>query len=56
MKYKVSYEFRARVTVEVEADCCADAENKGLEAAEDEARLNLSYYDSTARPLDKKPE
>jgi hypothetical protein len=56
MRYKVSYEFRAKVTVAVEAESCAAAENAGLPEAEEEARLNLSYYDSTARPLDKKPE
>jgi len=56
MMYKVSYEFRAKVTVEVEADSRDAAEKAGRVDAEESACLNLLYYDSTVRLLDKKSE
>jgi hypothetical protein len=52
MKYKVSYEFRAKVTLEVEANSkdLAETDYKGLREAEEAAALNLSLESATARP------
>ncbi len=44
--YKVTYEYRGKVTVEVEAETESDAERDGLKEADDYIGGNLSVYDS----------
>lgn len=44
MKYKLIYEYRARVPVEVEADSEEEAQEKGLSDADDYLQGYLSVY------------
>ena len=52
MKYKVTYEYRARVTVEVEADNEKDAVENGLEEADEGINGAINLYDTTVRPME----
>ena len=49
MKYKVTYEYRGKVTVEVEADSPEDAQRRGLEEADEAINGSLSVYDWTVK-------
>lgn len=48
-KYRVTYEYRGRVTVEVEAETEAAAEKAGLAEADEAIPSNLSLYNATVR-------
>jgi hypothetical protein len=51
MLYKVTYEYRGKVTIEVEADNEKDAENKGLPDADEAIAGNLQLYDVSVKPV-----
>lgn len=51
MKYKVTYEYRGRVTVEVDALSESEAEVVGLEEADSCINGSLSVYDCTVREV-----
>jgi len=50
MKYKVTYEYRGTVTLDVEAPSAEEAENAGQREADEAIVGALSVYDVTARP------
>lgn len=52
-KYRVTYEYRGRVTIEVNAEDAAAAEKKGQAEADEYIYGNLALYDSTARKIDQ---
>lgn len=47
-KYSVTYEYRGKVTVKVEADGVKEAEDKGLKEADFYAAGSLTVYDVKA--------
>ena len=49
MKYRVTYCYEGRVTVEVEAESKEDAEKKGLSEADEAILHNLSVCNVVAR-------
>lgn len=49
MKYKVTYEYRGKVTVEVEAENEKSAESAGLVEADELINGSLTVYDVTVR-------
>lgn len=49
MKYKVTCEYRGKVTVEVEAENAREAEQLGLIEAGESIQSNLAIYDVRAR-------
>lgn len=49
MKYKVTYEYRGTVTVDVEADNEGKAEDAGMQEADEAISRNLSLYDVEVR-------
>ena len=52
MKYRVTYEYRGRVTVVVKAEDAAAAEKKGQPEADEAIHHNLALYDSTVREVE----
>ncbi len=52
MKYKVTYEYRGKVTVEVEAESETAAEQAGLEEADESINEALSLYDVVIRQVE----
>lgn len=49
MKYKVTYEYRAKVTVDVEANSEKEAEEAGQQEADESINLSLELYDVRVR-------
>ncbi len=50
-KYKVTYEYRGKVTVEIEATDETQAEHIGLAEADDDIGTRLELYDVTFREI-----
>lgn len=50
-KYSVTYEYRGKVTVEVEAENEKEAETKGLKEADFYMAGAMTVYDVTVREL-----
>ena len=48
-KYKVRYEYRGTVTVEIEAENETDAENESLQEADESIHHNLLVYSVDVR-------
>lgn len=55
MKYRVTYEYRSRVSVEVEAENEKLAEEAGMEEADDYINGSLELYDVKVKPLTSRP-
>lgn len=57
MKFKVTYEYRGEIIVEVEAENADEAEKLGMAEAEESIVENLSLYDVNVRkyPEDDRP-
>lgn len=52
MKYKVTYEYRGSVEVEVEAESEKEADDKGIEEADELIGNHLSIYGATVKQID----
>lgn len=52
MKYKVTYEYRGTVEVEVEARNEVEADELGIDEADELIKQNLSIYGATVKQID----
>ena len=52
MKFKVTYEFRAKTVIEVEAKSREAAEKIGEDEAYEECQHNLTLWDAKAREME----
>lgn len=53
MKFKVTYEYRGKVTVDVDARNKEEAEELGIKEADEFITGHLSIYDIEVKPIEK---